>query len=415
MRKIAIVSHVLPPSPSGQAVALYRLLSGMPREKYVLISREDYEGDRGEDSASVKLSARYYRLPPPYRLRIPGIAASRAAEYLNAGIAIRSRARQIAELVRREECGILIGCTGDLYDLPAAALAGRRTGLPFVPWIFDDYVYQWTGISGRIASRWEPVAIRDACALIVPNEHAQKEYERRYGIHGTIVRNPCHIPDLACLDGEERVFERGAAHIVYAGAVYHAQRDAFLNLIAAIPKLVPNRVLLHIFTAQSAAELEAQGIAGPMVVRHPHIPHSEVAAILRQADILFLPLAFRSPIQEVIRTSAPGKMGEYLSVGRPILAHVPADSFVSWYFRENGCGLVADRDDSELLASSIDQLLTDRQLGIELGIRARSAAERDFEEETVRAVFFEAIGSFTNARQHNEVRVVKIPADEGKA
>jgi hypothetical protein len=51
-----------------------------------------------------------------------------------------------------------------------------------------------------------------------------------------------------------------------------------------------------------------------MVVRHPHIPQSRVAAILRQADVLFLPLAFRSPIQEVIRTSAPGKMGEYLAV-----------------------------------------------------------------------------------------------------
>ena len=51
--KTAIVSHVLPPSPSGQAVVLYRLLEGMPPDRYCLISRERYEGDaRGDGVGS---------------------------------------------------------------------------------------------------------------------------------------------------------------------------------------------------------------------------------------------------------------------------------------------------------------------------------------------------------------------------
>ncbi|MBE0604233.1 MAG: glycosyltransferase, partial [Deltaproteobacteria bacterium] len=255
------------------------------------------------------------------------------------------------------------------------------------PYIFDDYIFQWTGPARRIAARFELSAMRAARAVIVPNEFARDEYARRCGAPGVIVRNPCLLPDLADLDGKKRVFEPGEAHIVYTGSVYHAQADAFRNLIAAASRLGHARVRLHIYTAQSDADLESQGIAGPMVERHPLVPQSEVASILRQADILFLPLAFRSPIPEVIRTSAPGKVGEYLAVGRPILLHAPADSFLSWYFRTNKCGVVADRENPEDLAASIERLRTDRALRDSVSSAARIAAKRDFDLGKIRKTF----------------------------
>jgi glycosyltransferase involved in cell wall biosynthesis len=316
---------------------------------------------------------------------------------LNAWIAVRNRARQIADIARKERCGVLVGCTGDLYDLPATALAARWTGLPFVPYIFDDYVQQWTGSSRRISARLEPAALGTARAVIVPNEYTQEEYEKRCGVRGTIVRNPCPIPDLEALDREERVFDSGAVHIVYTGAVYHANSDAFRNLIAAIPMLSPTRILLHIYTAQSVADLGGHGIRGPFLVHHPHIHQSEVPGVLRQADILFLPLAFRSPIREVIRTSAPGKMGEYLSIRRPVLVHAPGDSFVSWYFRKNRCGIVVGEEDPEILAGAIGRLLEDETLREEVSWNARQAAERDYRVEHARKVFRELMNSVAGA------------------
>jgi len=380
-------------------VVLYRLLSDIPADRYFLISRENYSDAKGAPSASEKLPGGYHRLTPPRRFRptrIPGFAF--AVESLNARIAVRSRARQIADIARREGCGLLIGCTGDLYDLPATALAARWAGLPFVPYIFDDYVYQWTGPDRRIAARLEPGAIRGAKAVIVPNEHTLAEYAKRYGVRGTIVRNPCPLPDLSGLDRAKRAFDPGSFHIVYAGAVYHANSDAFRRLISAIPRLEPARILLHIYTAQSPAELERYGIRGPMVIRHPHIPQGEIPAVLRQADILFLPLAFRSPIPEVIRTSAPGKTGEYLSVGRPILVHAPGDSFVSWYFRENRCGIVVDEEDPGALAGAIARILEDETLRSEVSMHARRAAERDYGIEHAREAFLGLMESVVGAQ-----------------
>lgn len=394
MLRFGVVSHVLPPSPSGQAVVLYRLLAETSPERYFLISREDYSGAKDASSASEKLAGRYFRLVPSRVAHLFGIrGVSRAVDPLIARIAVRDRARQIAYIARRERCRVLVGCTGDLYDLPATALAAKWAGLPFVPYIFDDYIHQWTGTGKGISARLEPAAFRAARAVIVPNERTQEEYERRYGVRGTIVRNPCPMSELKALDRSMRTFDSGAVNIVYTGAVYHANSDAFRNLTAAIARLAPRRVLLHIYTAQSVADLEGHGIRGPAVVHHPHIHQSEVPGVLRHADILFLPLAFRSPIGEVIRTSAPGKMGEYLSVRRPVLVHAPGDSYVSWYFRANRCGIVVDEEDSGTLAAAIGRLLEDESLREEISGNARQAAERDYRVEQARKVFLELMNS----------------------
>jgi glycosyltransferase involved in cell wall biosynthesis len=100
--------------------------------------------------------------------------------------------------------------------------------------------------------------------------------------------------------------------------------------------------------------------------------------VQQQADILFLGLAFDSPIPEVIRTSAPGKMGEYLGSGRPILVHAPPDSFLSWYFKKEEWGMVVDQKDATVLGRGIERLLEDGRLRKRLVQNALSCARRDF-------------------------------------
>lgn len=387
--RTGIVSHVLPPSPSGQAVVLSRLLSGIPADRYRLISREE----RG-DGGGACLPARRFLLPPPFRFPASRfLDFPRAYAGLNAAAGIAGRALWIARIAREERLGLLVACTGDLYDLPAACLAGRWAGVPFVPYIFDDYAFQWTGADRAVSLRLTPALLRRAAAVIVPNESMREEYLGRYGVDSTVIRNPCPLPDLAALDRAERVFAPGTVDIVYAGAVYHANGDALRNLADALGRLGRPDVRLHLFTAQSGAEIARAGISGPAVVVHPHIDPGRVPAVLRQASALFLPLGFATPIPEVIRTSAPGKTGEYLSVGRPIVVHAPADTFVSRYFGGNGCGLVIDRNDPGALAAGLAALLADPDEGARLGARARACAERDFEVGAVRVRFLDFLSS----------------------
>ena len=129
---------------------------------------------------------------------------------------------------------------------------------------------------------------------------------------------------------------------------------------------------------RSAESIAAEGISGENLIHHPHLHQSQIMSALNEADLLFLPLAFESPIQEVLRLASPGKMGDYLAMSKPILVHAPADSFVCQYFRQHDCGIVVDQVDVSLLAQTISGIVSGK-ISIEgLGERARQRAEIDF-------------------------------------
>ena len=258
--RTGIVSHILPPSPSGQATVLWRLLEGLPPDRYVLLSRERYEGTGNTGDGAGKLPVPYFAFDPSLRVpsfgRFPGSSIRFTGDTI---LGILDRARQIGEIARKERLDLIVACSGDLVDLPASCLAAQRAEIPFVPYLFDDYLYQWTGSMRAAARRMEPWVMKHAKAVIVPNEFLREEYAKRYGVRAAVVRNPCPLPDLASLDRATRMFPPGGINIVYTGAVYHAHYDAFRNLVAAIRMIGRTDIRLHLYTAQAAEEIGRTG------------------------------------------------------------------------------------------------------------------------------------------------------------
>ena len=109
------------------------------------------------------------------------------------------------------------------------------------------------------------------------------------------------------------------------------------------------------------------------------------------ADILFLAFAFDSAIPELVTTSAPGKLGDYLAAGVPILAHVPGDCFVAWYLNKYKCGVVVDEDSPEALTHAVQRLLTDTALRSGLRENALNRARADFDPSATQRAFLSAI------------------------
>ncbi len=373
--KFALVSHVLPPSWSGQAVVLHRLLRALDPDCYCLISLQSYDPQAYKGDMSSRLKARYYCLNPGFRL---GILQRFGLSGMRNWLQTYLRARQIFRIVKKDQSDAIIACTGNLYDLPAAYLASRWAGVRYFVYLFDDYFYQWPGpLERSFAQRWERMLIKEAVGVVVPNEFLYEEYRGRYGIEPVVIHNPCE--ELRKVWEEEGPWptDPWEIKIVYTGAVYHAHYDAFHNLIAAIPQLKGREIKLHLYTAQEPAELERERIKGA-VVYHPHLSLTQIGEVQRRADILFLPLAFVSAIPEVIKTSAPGKMGEYLSSGRPILVHAPADSFLTWYFKKYECGVVVEQNNPAALTQAIQELLRNVALRETLAKNALDCARRDF-------------------------------------
>jgi glycosyltransferase involved in cell wall biosynthesis len=392
--RFAVVSHVLPPLPSGQSVLLERLLRDAEPESYCLINSGKANCVEGALPGKCHQLRALLRIPTP---NIPIV--SWLPLLINAAWGIFDRARQIKKIVLEENCDLLIGCTGDLYNLAATWLASRWTVRPFIAYILDDYVFQWTGFRRNIAAWLEAKFIQDATRVFVLNEFVRRCYVERYGVQPAVIHNPVSMPDLDKLDLASARHGDGRVKIVYTGSIYHAHFDAFRNLVNVLHDFDPNEMQLHIYTSQPIGWLEGQGIMGPGVIYHSHIPQEEVLKVLRQADILFLPLAFHSTIPEVIHSSAPFKTSEYLAIGRPILVHAPAGCFLSWYFRKYSCGAVVDSDEARVLKETLDQLLSDATLRRTLAANARRQAEVDFNIDVIRPKFFDLLNNSLPIRE----------------
>ena len=398
--KVALVTHIIPPMWSGNPVMLARIFGGLDPESYVVVSRMRPESIAAEHVAMRPLPARHHHVPPGLPLMHRGVLGrGMLRERVSIPLGILVRARRIARIARLENCGAIIACSGgeDLLDIPAAYLASRMLGVRFYPWLFDHYEQMWAHAEHlfRHSRTWPAIArmvrrvMRGATSVIAPNEFMANVVRERYGVGASIVRNPA---DLAAYEapGEEPPLDGGELRIVFMGAIYEAHYDAFRTLVAALA-LPGAPARLHVYTALAPEKLAAQGIAGA-VTFHPHLAVDEVPPVQRAADVLFLPLAFESPFPELVRTSSPGKFGEYLGAGRPILAHVPADSFVAWYLRRHESGLVVDERDPIVLRAAIDRLATDRELRGGLARNAWERAMEDFEVSRVRASLRALVG-----------------------
>ncbi|MDQ3630401.1 MAG: glycosyltransferase, partial [Actinomycetota bacterium] len=392
--KVAFMSEYLPPAPtwSGQASVLYRLLAAVDRESYCLLSRVDFDAPEYRADAR-RLSAPYHHLGDAIR------SAPERARGLErwtirgrrAWGTLRAVALGVAAL-RREGCGALVAAPDRVEDLPIALAISWLSGARFYPYLFDDYATKWTRPRERaFARRVEPLLLKRAAGVIVPNEYLGDDVLRRHGVKATVVRNPCDVPAYETHRGEEVDDLRRPAAVVFTGAVYHAHYGAFRDLLAAIDLLGAEVARLHLYTASDPELLAQQGVSGPIAF-HAHAPAAAVPRIQQAAQVLFLPLAFDSPYPDVVRTSAPAKMAEYLTAGRPILVHAPADSFVSGYFRRHGCGVVVDENDPAAVALALERILGDAALRQRICAAARERARADFHPDRARAALAELVG-----------------------
>lgn len=386
--KLAILSHVLPPMPSGQAVMLDRLTRPFEKDHVVFIKSRGMQ--RQDTDARYGSRFAFYSLPRDLPARF--------SKYMLFGGTVM-RAIRLTRILRHQSCDRILACSGDILNLPAGCLASKLARIPFTAYLFDDYVYQWqNAFYHSFALFVEPYIIRKAQTIAVPNEFLEMEYSARHGKKSDhkymVIRNAHDYPETI-LSGD--TFPTSASKpptMVFSGAIYHVNYDAFRCLSAALEESSGSNVTLHIYSAQSAALLRQHGVAGSRVSFFPHMPQAQMRSIQQEANILYLPLGFDTSVPNLIRTSSPGKLGEYLASGRPILAHVPADSWVNWYFREHRCGVIVNSTEPVVLRDAIERLLVDKTLQESIVKNASKLAREEFgltraQDQFRRAVLFD--------------------------
>jgi glycosyltransferase involved in cell wall biosynthesis len=109
---------------------------------------------------------------------------------------------------------------------------------------------------------------------------------------------------------------------------------------------------------------------------HPWVSQQELQAVLRRADILFLPYSFSEASRYAVESAFPSKTADYLAAGRPILVFGPRYSSLVRYAKEQGFAEVVDNCDEDLLARGIERILSDSAYRSQLCKRSLAVFEQ---------------------------------------
>lgn len=399
-KRFAVCTRFTPPLWSGQAVVIGRLLDGMSPETYCMVSLPLYPEKNDCVDFTVALPGKRYLLPPEKplgRLLLPA-KWKEVRRRIELYYQIWQRGINIARVLKDDSADTIVGCSGDLLDLPAAYLASSLLKRRFVIYFFDDYTEQWWADPPlrALAGRFERYMVSKASKIFVTNEYMQEEIRSRYGKHSEIIRNPRPVGVMPKAQ-EQFPTVPGELSLIFTGAVYHLNYDILRAIVEALALIDEVFCRLHIYTAQPPEQLEKEGLVGPHVAIHPHVKQEEVAEIQRKGDILLIPFSFVPEAKGIIRTAATAKLADYMAAGRPILALCQEDSFLTWFLRKWECGMAISSEQPRDIADAVCTIVRQPEL------------RKRFQEGGRWAALTEFNSTYAGNRLANFLGLIKLP------
>ena len=380
-KRFALCTRFTPPLWSGQAVVIGRLLDGVDPEKYCMVSLPLYPEKKDCVDYTSALPGRRYLLPPEKTLPHLFLPEKWKETWRRIGLhyQIWQRGINIVKALKEDPADTIVGCSGDLLDLPAACMASLILRRRFIVYFFDDYTEQWWADPPlrNLVRRFERYTVSKAAKIFVTNEYMKVHIRSLHRKNSEIIRNPY----------PEGPFPKASAcfpsvpdevKIVFTGAVYHLNFDILRAVINALKLIDEIPCRLHIYSAQPPEQLEKAGLVGPSVVIHDHVKPEEAAQIQRNADILLIPFSFASHAKGIIRTAATAKLADYLAAGRPILALCQDDSFLTWFLNKWECGIALSSGASRKIADAIHTIVTQPGLRKKFQENSQKAALKEF-------------------------------------
>ncbi len=277
----------------------------------------------------------------------------------------------------------------------------REFNLPVVIHLMDDGVTDpvrrglFGGYLRYLYRRKLRGIIKQTSLAIAICELMADTYTRRYGIPFIHFQNTVDINKWHP-EGDREFKINGTPRLVYIGSVLEqAQAQSLENCCAAVKLLNEqgDMVKLDIYTPVALMQRASVSFLQHENIRIQDAPEDDriFFKILRESDLLLLPVNFDEKSVQYIRYSMPTKVPSYLISSTPILVYGPAGVAQVEYARERHWGHVVDQEDVSKLAQSIRKLLHDAPARMQFSSNALTVVRENHGADRVRTRFQNAL------------------------
>lgn len=268
-------------------------------------------------------------------------------------------------------CKVIFVVYPDHLFLLAGYLLSKIFNKPLYAYFHNTYLEN--NPNSRLAHWLQPMVFKRAKHIFVMSEGLESYYKKLY-------------PDLKCsalvhttmkyLEADNVVLPpiHNPLRLVFAGNVNASCSEAmgrFVKLIKNNPEFS-----LQIYSGMRKKTFQNIGIFSDNIVI-ANVPYDFLLNHIQKADVVIHPHGFLGEMAlHEYETIFPTKTIEYLQCRRPILAHVPADSFIAKFYRERDCALLVCEPTVEALYEGLMQISKDDALRKKLVTNALKAARR---------------------------------------
>jgi glycosyltransferase involved in cell wall biosynthesis len=270
--------------------------------------------------------------------------------------------------IRRSRPDVLYSTAAPMSAHLAALILHRLTGIPWVADFRDEWTHnaelERLGPLARARASLESAVMRRAAAVTVVADYFTLAGEDRS--KRVLIPNGVDPDDLAGIAGtpDEQRFRIAFVGTLYGGRDCGPLQAALRRLVergVIDPALAEFRVVGNVWVPGGVA------LSGMSVVETGYLEHGRALREMAEASVLTVCLPPGSQ-------STTGKIWEYLSSGRPVLAVAPRESDAYRLVEELGAGYAVDPSDAAGLDAALEELYSDwrsGRLGEREGVRER--------------------------------------------
>jgi glycosyltransferase involved in cell wall biosynthesis len=315
--------------------------------------------------------------------------------------------RKMLEWVKAFQPDIIFAQGYNLAFTWLPVMLAEKFRLPIAYYPTDDWpndLYRNTLARPQFLAKWvrslvessSRQVVQASTVLIAFNPYMKETYDKRYGLDFSVLMHGDDFNRFATVE-PQRLAPTGALSIVCTGVFDHHRVPLLHDLDLVCEKLTNRGLKVHATILPVNFPLLDTG-AFKYLHFSPCPSHNGLAAILRSADILFLPERFDETAND-IRLCISSKAHLFMFSGTPTVVYSDPITGIARYARQEEWAEVVDRQDTELLAATIEGLINDAAARERLSEKAFLVAHKNHDLNVIQSTFYKLMCAATHQKK----------------